>query len=137
VSYLVDTDVLSEPSHPRPSQNADVWLAAHQSQIDTSAIRIGEIKRGIARLPASARRTALEKWLEAVLISRNGRILAFNTRVAETWGEMMADLERQGAPMPLADSQIAPIARRHNLTLATRNALDFTKAGIPVVNPFI
>jgi hypothetical protein len=78
VSFLVDTDVLSDPSRPQPSPKVDAWLAAHQSQIYTSAISIGEIKQGIERLPTGAKRNGLEKWLEAVLASMVGRILAYN-----------------------------------------------------------
>ena len=66
----------------------------------------------------------------------DGHILAYNTRVAETWGEMMADLERRGEKMPRMDSFIAAIAKRHNLTVATRNTDDFKRAGVRVVNPF-
>jgi predicted nucleic acid-binding protein len=137
VSFLVDTDVLSDPSRPQPSPKVDAWLATHQSQIYTSAISIGEIKRGIERLPTGAKRNGLEKWLEAVLASMDGRILAYNSRVAETWGAMMANLERQGHPMPLTDSLIAAIAKRHTLTLTTRNTADFAHTGLRVVNPFI
>ena len=137
MSFLVDTDVLSDPSRPQPSPKVDAWLVAHQSQIYTSAISIGEIKRGIERLPTGAKRNGLEKWLEAVLASMDGRILAYNSRVAETWGAMMANLERQGRPMPLTDSLIAAIAKRHTLTLATRNTADFAHTGLRVVNPFL
>ena len=137
MSFLVDTDVLSDPSRPQPSPKVDAWLAAHQSQIYTSAISIGEIKRGIERLPTGARRNGLAKWLEEVLASMDGRILAYNSRVAETWGGMMANLERQGHPMPLADSLIAAIAKRHNLTLVTRNTADYVHTGLRVLNPFL
>jgi len=67
----------------------------------------------------------------------SGRVLAYNTRVAETWGEMMADLERRGHTMSLTDSLIAAIAKRHNLTLATRNTSDFAHAGLRLLNPFL
>jgi predicted nucleic acid-binding protein len=137
VSFLVDTDVLSDPSRPQPSPKVDAWLVAHQSQLYTSAISIGEIKRGIERLPTGAKRNGLEKWLEAVLASMDGRILAYNSRVAETWGAMMANLERQGRPMPLTDSLIAAIAKRHTLTLVTRNTADFAHTGLRVANSFL
>lgn len=137
MNYLVDTDVLSDPSRPQPSPKVDAWLAVHQNDLYASAISIGEIKRGIERLEAGAKRARLEKWLEDISASMSGRILAYNTRVAETWGEMMAEMERQGHTMPLADSLIAAIAKRHNLTLATRNTADFAHAGLRLVNPFL
>lgn len=137
MSFLLDTNVLSDPTRPQPSPKVDVWLAAHQSRLYTSAITIGELRRGIELLPAGAKRTRLESWLEEVLVTMNGRILAYNTRVAETWGELMAGLERRGEKMPLADSLIAAVAKRHNLTVATRNTADFTRVGLRVVNPFL
>ena len=94
-------------------------------------------KRGIERLPTGAKRNGLEQWLEVVLASMDGRILACNSRVAETWGEMRANLERQGQPMPLTESLIAAIAKRHTLTLATRNTADFAPTGLRIVNPFL
>lgn len=133
----MDTDVLSDPSRPQPSPKVDAWLVVHQNDLYTSAISIGEIKRGIERLAPGAKRAGLEKWLEDILTSMGGRILAYNTRVAETWGEMMAEMERQGHTMPLTDSLIAAIARRHNLTLATRNTADFAHTGLRLVNPFL
>ena len=72
MSFLVDTNVLSDPSRLQPSPKVDAWLAAHQSQIYTSAISIGEIKRGIERLPTGAKRNGLEKWLEAGVQWKSG-----------------------------------------------------------------
>jgi predicted nucleic acid-binding protein len=132
----LDTDVLSDDTKPQPSGKVNAWIEANEGQIYTSAVTIGELRRGIARLPVGTQRTRLEHWLEGLLVRMDGRILAYNTRVAETWGEMMADLERQGHPMPLSDSLIAAIAKRHNLTLATRNTADFARTGLRVVNPF-
>ena len=64
------------------------------------------------------------------------RILRFDTRAAQTWGKLQADLERAGKKMPLEDSYIAAIGLRHNLTVATRNTADFQRAGLTAVNPF-
>ena len=136
MNFLLDTNVLSDPTRPRPSLRVDAWLAAHQAQFYTTAVTIGELRRGIELLPAGAKRTHLEKWLGDVLITMDGRILAYNTRVAETWGGMMADLEQKGHSMPLADSLIAAIAKRHNLTLVTRNTEDFKHGGVRLLNPF-
>lgn len=127
---------MSDAMKPRPDERAKAWMQAHESDLYTSAITIGELRRGIARLPASERRARLEHWLEGLLVRMDGHILAYNTRVAETWGEMMADLERRGEKMPRMDSFIAAIAKRHNLTVATRNTDDFKRAGVRVVNPF-
>ncbi len=137
MSFLVDTDVLSEPTKLQPSAKAESWLDANQALLYTSAITLGELTRGIELLPAGARRVRMERWLEDVRRTMSGRILAFNSRVAVTWGKLMAQLDREGHRMPLADSLIAAIARRHQLTVATRNTQDFARAGIRVVNPFV
>jgi predicted nucleic acid-binding protein len=137
VSFLVDTDVLSDAVKKAPSIKVNAWIQRHQSEIYTSAVSIGELKRGIARMPSGSRRTQMERWLEGLLVRMNGRILAYTSRVAETWGELTAQLEHRGHKMPLADSLIAAIAKRHNLTIATRNTTHFTRAGLRVVNPFV
>jgi predicted nucleic acid-binding protein len=137
MSFLVDTDVLSEPTKLQPSAKAESWLDANQALLYTSAITLGELTRGIELLPAGARRVRMERWLEDVRRTMSGRILAFNSRVSVTWGKLMAQLDREGHRMPLADSLIAAIARRHQLTVATRNTPDFARAGIRVVNPFL
>jgi predicted nucleic acid-binding protein len=136
VSFLADTDVLSEDTKPQPSGKVNAWIEANEPRIYTSALSIGELRRGIARLPTGARRVRMEHWLEGLLVRMHGRILAYNVRVAETWGDLVSDLERKGHPMPLADSQIAAIAKRHNLTLVTRNTEDFKHSGVRLLNPF-
>ena len=136
MSFLLDTDILSDDTKPRPSGLVNAWIEANETRIYTSAITIGELRRGIERLSLGARRTRLEQWLEGLLVRMDGHILAYNTRAAETWGEMMADLERKGHKLPLTDSFIAAIAKRHNLTLVTRNTADFKHSGVKVLNPF-
>lgn len=127
---------MSDAMKSRPDERVKAWMETHEPALYTSAFTSGELRRGIARLPAGERRSRLEGWLEGLLVRMNGRILAYNTRVAETWGEMMANLERRGEKMPLADSLIAAIAKRHNLVVATGNTADFARAGLRVVNPF-
>ena len=128
---------MSDAMKLRPSARVKAWMEAHEPAFYTSAITIGELRRGIARLPASERRVRMERWLEGFLMRMHGHILAYNVRVAETWGNLVADLERKGHPMPLTDSLIATVAKRHNLTLATRNTEDFKHSGVRVLNPFI
>jgi len=137
MSFLVDTDVLSEPTKLQPSAKAESWLEANQTLLYTSAITLGELTRGIELLPAGAKRARMERWLEEVRRTMSGRILAFNSRVAVTWGKLVAQLDREGHKMPLADSLIAAIAKRHQLTVTTRNTPDFVRAGLRVLNPFL
>ena len=112
-------------------------MEAHQALLYTSAITLGELSRGVELLPPGAKRLRMESWLEDIRQTMAGRILGFNARTAMAWGELTARLEREGHKMPLADSLIAAIAKRHNLTVATRNSSDFARAGLRVVNPFL
>lgn len=135
--YLVDADVLSETQKPKPDATALRWLRAHEADLYTSAVVIGEISWGIQRLTPGKKRRDLTAWLHDTIIPRmEGRILRFDTRVALVWGELQAELESAGTPMPWRDSVIAATTRRHDLALATRNVKDYRKAGIELVNPF-
>ncbi len=136
MSFLVDTDVLSNPSKLNPSTKVDAWLEANQALLYTSAITLGELSRGVELLPAGAKRVRMERWVEDIRQTMAGRILSFNARTAMVWGAMTARLERAGHKMPLADSLIAAIARRHGLTLVTRNTHDFKHTGVKLLNPF-
>lgn len=102
-----------------------------------SAITLGELMRGVARLPASRRRRILARWVEVELQRQfEGRILPFDREAALIWGSIMGEGDRQGRTRAAADAQIAATAIRYSLTLATRNTADF--AGVPVktVNPW-
>jgi len=78
---------------------------------------------------------ALQKWLTVLVEAMHGRILGFNVSVAHVWADQH-QLQKAGKPMPVEDSYIAAIARRHNLTIATGNVKDFQRPGIKVFNPF-
>jgi predicted nucleic acid-binding protein len=135
--YLVDTDVLFEPEKPRPHAGAIAWLRAHETDLYTSAVVIGEIAWGIQRLAAGRKRTELTAWLRDEVIPKlDSRILRFDTRVAVEWGTLQAALEARGRRMPWRDSVIAATARRHALAVATRNVKDYKHAGVEVMNPF-
>jgi predicted nucleic acid-binding protein len=137
VSYLVDTDVLSEPQKLRPTTAVVAWLREHESELYTSAVVIGEIAWGIDRLAIGKKRRDLDQWLhQRVLPKLEGRILRFDTRVALSWGELQAQLEAKGTPMPWRDSVIAATARRHDLAVATRNHRDYANSDVELVNPF-
>ena len=90
VSYLVDTNVFSEPAKAKPNEAVVVWLRANEASIYLSAITIGELRRGIDRLPRGKRRDALLQWLARVQDSMKGRVLSFNVSVANVWGQLKA-----------------------------------------------
>ena len=136
MSFLVDTNVFSEPVKPKPDAKVVAWLRQHESEIYVSTITIGEIRRGIERLPNGRRKTQLRAWLLALCDCMKGRILSFNTSTAHVWGQLKAGWDRAGVAIPSLDSQLAATAQRHQLTLVTRNSADFRKTGVKLLNPF-
>jgi len=137
-SFLLDTNVISEPMRAQPAVAVLRWLEARDPAcLYLSAITLGEIVAGIRRLAASARRRALEQWLMDVLVPQfNDRILSFDAEVAWRWGEFVADSASAGRPLPAVDLQIAAIASHRKLVLVTRNAADFAGLDLEVVNPW-
>ena len=134
--YLVDTNVLSEPTRPRPNARVLAWLEAHESELYASAFTIAEMAFGIAAVVSGRKKQNLQRQLRQLLTSMEGRVLPFNKRVALEWGDMQAELQRSGQLMPLEDSLIAATARRYGLDVATRNVEDFKRARLRVVNPW-
>ena len=137
-SFLLDTNVISEPMRPKPAAAVLRWLEARDPEsLYLSVITLGEIVAGIRRLATSARRRTLERWLMDVVVAQfNNRILSFDADVAWRWGELVADSASAGRPLPAVDLQIAAVASHRRLVLVTRNAADFAGLGLEVVNPW-
>ena len=102
-----------------------------------AVITVGEIERGVRRLPAGARRTRFERWVANDLPAFfSERLLSFDLDCAVHWGAIMADAEHVGRQRPGIDAQIAATARRHGLAVATRGGRGFTGIAVPVVDPW-
>ena len=137
MSYLVDTNVLSEPGQKRANAKVLTWLEAHEPELYTSVLVTGEIRYGIERLSgAGARRAALMDWYKKMLDLMAGRVLSINIRVAEEWAKLQAEMQAKGVVLPIVDSLLAATARRYQLILVTDNVGDFERAGIRIFNPF-
>ncbi len=136
--FLLDTNVISEPMRPRPSAAVLRWFEARDpADLFLSAVTLGELVAGIRRLASSARRRALEQWLEEVVVAQfEGRILAFDVEAAWQWGVLVAQAATLGRRRPAIDLQIAAIAAHHDLVLVSRNAADFAGLGLEVLNPW-
>lgn len=138
MNYLLDTCVISELVAKRPSQKVVGWIdSIEEARLYLSVITIGEVRKGIEKLPDSQRKTVLEEWLnEQLLVRFAGRIVPIDSEVMLRWGQLTGSLERAGKTMPAIDSLIAAIALHGNFILATRNEDDFKYAGVPIVNPW-
>lgn len=135
MSYLVDTNVLSELRRKAPNAGVMAWFARRPaSTLFLSVLTLGELRKGIESVADRDRRTALLDWLEVELPAFfTGRILPVDTHVADRWGRLTA---AAGRPIPAIDSLIGATAAHHGLSLVTRNVRDFAELGLDVINPW-
>lgn len=138
MKYLLDTNVISELVAKRPNPKVVKWVdSLDPDSLYLSVITIGELRKGIEKLPDSKRKETLRDWLNDDLLTRfSGLILALDVDVMLTWGVLTARLERSGKSMSAIDSLIAALALHHMCILVTRNEGDFREAGITMVNPW-
>ena len=136
--FLLDTNCISEVVRSRPEPRVLAWMeAADESLLYLSVLTMGEIRKGVAGLPQSKRRTHLETWLELELQARfSGRILPVDTAIADRWGLLSAEAKRSGVPLSAIDGLLAATAIHHNLTLVSRNVSDFANTHAPILNPW-
>lgn len=135
---LLDTNVVSELMKTEPVEAVLGWLNGQPSErLYLSVVTIGEIAYGLRILPDGKRRSGLrERFERFVVLAFDQRVLAFDESAARIYGDLMGDRKELGLPMSVPDGQIAAIARRDHLAIATRNVLDFEHCGIEVINPF-
>jgi predicted nucleic acid-binding protein len=135
VSYLLDTNVISELVRPKPAKAVLAWFENIPSEaLHISVLTLGEIRKGIENMPDGARREQLRLWLEHELVDWFGsRVLPVDIPVADRWGRLVAQM---GRLIPTIDSLLAATALHHELRLVTRNLKDFDYPGLEVVNPW-
>jgi hypothetical protein len=134
VTYLVDANVLSEPTRPSPAPRVIEWLRRHEREIAVDPIILGELRFGILLLPKSRKRTALERWFDAGV--ERLHCLPWEAETGLRWAELLARLRTSGKAMPIKDSLIAATALRHGLVVVTRNRSDFEATGLRQFDPF-
>lgn len=130
---LVDANVLSEATKPRPAARVLEWLGSNEGRIVVDPVVLGEVRFGILLLPPGERRARLESWFEQGVTRL--QCLPWDSTVGLRWAELLADLRRRGRPMAVKDSLIAATALAHGLELATLNRRDFEPAGVPLTDP--
>jgi tRNA(fMet)-specific endonuclease VapC len=132
---LLDTCVLAEYQKPAPDVKVMNWLAAQiEESLFLSVLTVGEIEKGIARLPSSKRKNNLETFLENLVTRFDRRILNLDTLVLRRWGHLTGGLEKKGRVLTIVDSLLAATALEYNLTIVTRNTADFADTGTTVLN---
>lgn len=137
MNFLLDTCAISETIKPKPDPGFRSWLQSQQpSQLFICTISLGELRKGMDRLPASPKKHDLLLWLIRLTNDYSDRFLDFDTEAAFTWGALSASMETAGKPLPVLHAMIAACALRHGCTLVTRNEGDYLRTGVPLLNPW-
>jgi toxin FitB len=135
VTYLIDTNVLSETRKRQPDGGVTEWIAATPpGRLHVSVLTLGEIEQGIARIRGRGdqqQAAALERWLGEIELGFADRILPVTLPIASAWGR-----QQYTQPLPVIDALIAATARVSGMTVVTRNVKGFQQSGVQVLNPF-
>ena len=138
MNYILDTNVISELVAARPNPKVVDWIQSVESnQVFLSVIAIGELKKGIEKLPDSDRKVRLDQWLHDDLLVRfEDQVLIIDLETILIWGQLVAQLEMIGRPISAINSLLAATALQWQYTLVTRNTAHFALAGIVYLNPW-
>jgi predicted nucleic acid-binding protein len=138
MSFLLDTNVVSEPMKTRPNSRVLSWIAdTDEDAIFISVVTITELRYGIERLAIGARRARLESWLTGNLLPRfNQRVLPVTPTIADACGRLVARSESLGRPIEPRDAFIAATAEVNGFTLVTRDVTDFSAALSALLSPW-
>lgn len=138
MKYLLDTCVISELVKKEPHPSVIRWMdAGDESKMYLSVLTLGEIIKGINKLPNGDRREKLQSWVTNDLVQRFGsRLLEIDAEISMAWGAMLGEAERLGEKLPVVDSLIAASANVHDLIVVTRNVKDMERCRTKVFNPW-
>lgn len=137
MNYLLDTCVISELVKAVPNENVIDWIThVPDERLFLSVITIGEIRKGITKLPDSKKKYQLASWLNTLLEEYQEKICPVDLDVAERWGVIQGKAESNGTPVASIDSLIAAVAQTYNLIVVTRNEKDFAPTNVTVLNPW-
>jgi toxin FitB len=138
MTFLLDTNVVSEWVKPRPDSGVVAWLReVDEDRLFLSVVTLAELRLGIERLPLGIRRSRLDQWVaEDLRVRFEGRILAIDALIADAWGILTAKAQSFGRPIGSLDGFIGATAQVHGLLLVTRNVADFVFLDRPPLNPW-
>lgn len=134
MSYLLDTNAVSEVMKPEPEPSVLSWLEQHENECFLSAVTVGEIERGVALLPTGRKKSRLLEAFQEFLQATEERVLSFDVVVARRWAVLTGAAQRKGRTLPVLDSMIEATALHWDLTIITRNVSDFVEA--PTLDPW-
>ncbi len=126
MTYLFDTNAVSEITRPRPDPGFQAWLATVRPMDSyISVLTVGELRRGIANLPHGRKRDLLESLNRELVGGFQERVLPVSAEIASFWGDMSGRARNRGRAIAVVDGLIAATAIIHDLTVVTRNLWDF------------
>lgn len=134
MKYLVDANVLSEPTKPYCVPKVLEWLDANEAELVVNPMVMGEIWRGVDALPEGRKKRELAEWFSD--LSLGVPCLGWTVETALLWAEMVNQIKRAGYTVGIMDTMIAATAKLHGLTVVTRNVTDFMRCGVAILNPF-
>ena len=138
MKYLLDTCLISELVKKEPNPAVVSWLDEQEEQaLFLTVLTLGELQKGISKLPDGAKKDELQAWVTIDLGERfSGRIIDIDQETALCWGKLQGEAERLGEKLPVMDSLIAATAAAHGLMVVTRNVKDMERCGGRVCNPW-
>jgi predicted nucleic acid-binding protein len=138
MKYLLDTCVISELIKKSPSPKIVEWVSKiEENSLFISVFTIGEIHKGIEKLPQGRKKDALHQWVKDDLHERfKNRIMTFDLHTATIWGQTQAHSETSGSPLSAIDGFIAATGIAYDLTVVTRNTTDMEVSGVALLNPW-
>ena len=138
MKYLLDTCLISELVKKEPNPAVVSWLKEQEEQtLFLSVLNLGELQKGICKLPDGSKKDELQSWVTLDLVERfAGRIIDIDLETARCWGRIQGTAEQAGEKLPVMDSLIAATAKAHGLIVVTRNVRDLERCGGKVCNPW-
>ena len=138
MNYLLDTCVISELIKKKPNSNIVQWIAeAEESSLFISVFTLGELHKGIEKLPESRKKEKQHAWVSYDFKERfHKRILNYDLQTAVIWAKIQAHAELSGKAVPAIDGLIAATGLSYDLAVVTRNTADMEMSGVTLINPW-